>query len=107
MGQETPKKPTKSDIVFLLLFGAFQGALVAFVITLSSRHHNGHWESQRHLLIQFGIAVAVFSLGTVAQRKLFPRGIVRPPRTPAGARVQIVLFWALMLGLSYALWKMF
>jgi hypothetical protein len=107
MEQEAARKLTKSDIAFLLLFGAFQGSLVALVTTLSNGHRYGHWESQQHLLTRIGICLVVFALGTVALRILFPRGIIRFPRASTGARFQTVAFVVLMLGLAYACWRMF
>ena len=107
MEQDAPRKLTKSDVAFLLLYGAFQGALVAFFTALWSRHDHGHWESPRNLIGRFVIDIAIFSVGTLAMRKLFPRGFSKFPRTPMGARIQAVAFFVLMLGLAYALWKMY
>jgi hypothetical protein len=106
MELEAPRKLTKSDVGFLLLFGAFQGAIVGLMTALLNRHHDGHWESQRHLVTRIGVPTVIFALGAVASRWLFPRGVVRVPRTPMGARLQTVVFVALMLFLAFALWRM-
>jgi hypothetical protein len=105
MEQDATRKLTKSDVTFLLLFGAFQGALVAFLITLSNWHHDGHGASRRNTLGMFIISVVIFALGSLALRILFPRGLV--PRTPTGARIRTVVFFALMAGLVYVCWKTF
>lgn len=86
MEQETPRKLTKSDIVSLLLFGAFQGALVGVLITLSNRHHNGYWDSEHSLLTRFIFFIILWAPTTLTQRILFPKGFW--PRTPMGARIQ-------------------
>jgi hypothetical protein len=105
MEQATTQKLTGSNIVGLLLYGAFQGALVAFAIVLWNHHDSGHWES--HILGRFIINIVLFAVGTLATRKLFPSGVIGSPRTPMGARIQTTTFFALMLGLAFVLWKMF
>jgi len=106
MEQEAPRKLMKSHVAASLTFGLIWGISVALSITVSNRHQFGHWDSGNKIVGRFIVFVVVGALGTIIRRIFFPTSLA-PPRTPAGARIRLALFFGLMFGLACVLWRMF
>jgi hypothetical protein len=98
----TPKPAKKAR--FVVSIAALYVFFFTCAMAVMDRHRYGHFAPPRQLAVLLAISAAI---GVFMGFRAFHRlQKPRKQRSPAQVRIQWVLFVALMLGLMFALWKM-
>jgi hypothetical protein len=102
MEQANPKSSRKA--IFVLAWAIVWGGCMALALIFSDRHRTGHFDTPFHLAVRFSI----FLIGGIFMG-LYTWKLLQAPRkqfSPTVTRLRTVLFFSLMLGLAYAIWRM-
>ena len=103
---EQVARPRKA--LFVFVGGVlFWGGGTALLVSLFNWHEAGHFEPIGKILARFGVFMTLgIFFGLSMWKAFFDRSLARNKKARTKAIVQTVLFFGLMLGLLFLLWKM-